>query len=33
MKKYLESRYVTREEMEALAEETGLTRQQVKLNI
>jgi hypothetical protein len=31
LKRYRESRYVTREEMDQLAEETGLTRQQVKL--
>ncbi len=30
VKRYRESRYVTREEMDQLAEETGLTRQQVK---
>ena len=31
LKRYRESRYVTREEMDQLAEETGLTRQQVKV--
>ena len=31
VKRYQESRYVTRDEMDQLADETGLTRQQVKV--